>query len=128
MTTIIAMDLSRPQLDLLEAVFDDWAESVSYCERNPDEREPEQRKDDAHDMACVNAMSEQFPDDPGIAVFSGERALECLDDVIQWLLRLWWHTKNEWDRDELAEHYQSTPETAAALVAEYDKRNRGTDQ
>ena len=128
MKTIIAMDLSRPQLDLLEAVFDDWAESVSYCERNPDEREPEQRWEDKYDMCCVNAMSEQFPDNPGITVFSGLEAIDCLDDVIQWLLRFWWPTKNEWDRDELAEHYQSTPETAATLVAEYDKRNGGTVQ
>lgn len=128
MTAIIAMDLSRPQLDLLEAVFDDWAEGVSYCERNPDERDPEQQWEDKYDMFCVNAMSEQFPDDPGIVVFSGLEAIDCLGYVIEWLLRLWWHTKSEWDQDELAEHYQSTPETAAALVAEYNKHNGVTVQ
>ena len=128
MTPIITMDLNRPQLDLLEAVFDDWAESVSYCERNPDERDPEQRVDDAQAMACVNAMSEQFPDGPGIAVFSGGQALECLGDVMHWLLRFTGGITGEWNRDDLAEHYQSTPETAAALVAAYDQHNGGTDQ
>ena len=120
MPSIKVLDLDRPQFDLLHAVLDDWSETLIYNVENWEDRAPEDREDDKHDLGCAETLAEQLPDKPGIAVFSGE-AIDCLDDVIQWLLRLRWPTTDEWERDDLAFHYQSTPEAAAKLVAAYSR-------
>ena len=120
MPTIITMDLDRPQLDLLSAVLDDWSETLIYNVENWEDRAPEDREDDKYDLGCAETLAEQLPDKPGIAVFSGLEAIDCLDDVIQWLLRFWFAVGG-WDHQGLAFNYQSTPETAAKLVAAYDR-------
>lgn len=127
MPSIIVLDLDRPQFDLFHAVLDDWSETLIYNVENWEDRAPEDREDDKHDLGCAETLAEQIPDKPGIAVFSGE-AIECLDDVIHWLTRFTGGITGEWNRDDLAGFYQSTPEAAAKLVAAYDKHFEETDQ
>lgn len=121
MPAIITMDLDRPQYDLLSAVLDDWSEIQIYNVENWEDRAPEDREMDKYDLACAETLAEQLPAKPGIAVFSGIEAIDCLDDLIQWLLRFTGGITGEWNRDDLAFNYQSTPETAAKLVAAYDR-------
>ena len=124
MTRHITLTLTNDAFDLLDSVFADWAETIEYNEHYAHERDPSDRESDAHDMQCVNAMSEQFPPVFTQSVtFSGSLALECLGEVIEWLSRLWWTTKSQgdaWDAECLADFYTSTPEAATALLEAYE--------
>lgn len=120
MTKPITLTLTNAAFDLLDSVFADWSETIEYNEHYAHERDPSDRESDAHDMQCVNAMAEQFPPVFTQSVtFSGSLALECLGEAIEWLSRLWWETKNEWDAECLADYYMSTPDAAVSLIKAY---------